>query len=105
MNKGIKRQVEEPTEYSVRKGITLEDMKRIVDFAYKIPSNKEMPNNLYITHSDGQLYFKTHNFTTGLEGFKDIYRAGYVLGIENVYYNGALLNEEQRKEVFEKLLN
>ena len=92
------------SEYNVRKSITFEDIKRAVELLYRIPSNKEIPINLYITHNDGQLYFKTHNFTTGLEGFKDIYRAGYVLGIENVYYNGALLNEEQRKEVFDKLL-
>ena len=29
MNKGIKRQIEEPTEYNVRKGITLEDIKTL----------------------------------------------------------------------------
>lgn len=104
MNKGIKVQLESNPISRVESGITLDDIKALRDYIFKTPSNKELENNLYITHDDEYLSFKTNNFTTGLEGFKNIYRAGFTLGLENVYYNDALLGEKERKEVLNRLL-
>lgn len=104
MVKGIKAQLESNSISKVRSSITLDDIKAMRDYIFKTPSNKELENNLYITHNDEYLCFKTNNLTTGLERFKNTYKAGFTLGLENVYYNDVLLGEKERKEVLNRLL-
>jgi hypothetical protein len=41
----------------------------------------------------------------GLEGIKDIYKSGIKLGVEDINYNGVILNQEERKSILYKLFS
>jgi hypothetical protein len=55
--------------------ITLEDLRQAIEYMFKSKLNKvELDNILYITDTKDYLYFKYGTFTTGLKGFKNIYK-------------------------------
>lgn len=83
--------------------ITRDDLLKAVEYVFKDSTIKTQDSVLYIIDNSETLSFKYDNFTTGLEGIKNIYKSGIELGVMDVNYNGRILNEEDRKSVFTKL--
>lgn len=90
------------------KGITKEDLKRVIEYVFREKKNYVKPisdNILYICDSSGVLSFKYGNFMTGLDGIKYIYKSGIGLDIEDISYNGKILSEDGRKSLISQIFS
>ena len=83
--------------------MTIEDIKKAVEYVFKDCNSQKLESILYITDYNNCLSFRWGNFTTGLEGIKDIYKQGYVLGLTDINYNGKILEETERIEIINQI--
>jgi hypothetical protein len=88
--------------------ITRDNLKEMAEYVFR---NREdyteciLDKTLYIYQDSRTLSFEYNSLTMGLEGIKDIYKSGIKLGVEDINYNGVILNQEERKSILYKLFS